>query len=146
MYSPQARIDLPIDQPGASNENKEIEDVLPVQSGNEEGPSSPSTEESLHFSDRVVGHGDEGVLGDIDELVLDDASKDLPVEATNTRQANDIDLSAIDVDALVARITREQEERFQQRLAEQARRFGLLLARAMMTSDAGGATEVRPEI
>ena len=138
MYSPQARINIPIDQPGAANENSENEDILPVQSGEGEGISSPSTDESLHFSDRVVRDGDEAVSGDI-ELVLDDDAEVLPVGAPDTVQERDID-------ALVARITREQEERFQQRLAEQARRFGLLLARAMMASDAGGATEVRPEI
>jgi len=141
MYSPQARIDLPIDQPGASNENGGTEDILPVQSGDGERPSSPLTEDSLHFSDRVGGNGVDGVLGDVDELVLDDDAKDLPVEATGARQANDSAMSATAIDALVARITKEQEERFQQRLAEQARRFGLLLARAMMTGDAGGATE-----
>jgi len=57
--------------------------------------------------------------------------------AASTEEGNAA--TTIDIDALVARITREQEERFQARLAEQARRFGKLLAQAMTGEDGSRA-------
>jgi hypothetical protein len=147
IYSPQARIDLPDDHVDASpRTNEEEEVVLPTQSGAGKGSDSSSTEESLHFSDRVERDDEEPVLRDGKELVLDDEAQDLPEVAAGTCAEEGNTKTSIDIEALVARITKEQEERFQQRMAEQARRFGVLLAQAMAGEDGSrGAAEDRVE-
>jgi len=128
-YSPQGRIDLPshqIDHPAVDSEEAEVM----VPSKVEDGNTSSSTEESLHFSDRVERDGD--------EVVLEEDTKDVRGSGSaNGRGEDTREDATIDIDAIVARITKEQEERFQARLAEQARRFGELLARAMMTGGVG---------